>query len=327
MPVDLSISVERFPISGRFTISRGSRSVAEVIVCTLTDGPHRGRGECVPYQHYGETVASVSAAIEAMRKSVARGLTHDALRETMPPGAARNAIDCALWDLEAKRNGTPVERVICSLPLRPVTTAVTISMDHPEAMAVAARAHSQRPVIKVKVGGENDIARIHAVASSAPEARIILDANEGWTEKNVVENMLAAAQMHVALIEQPLPAGKDGILAEIPHPVPICADESVHTSADVKALIGRYDYVNIKLDKAGGLTEAVAMKQCARSLGFGVVVGCLVGTSLAMAPAVLLAQDADYVDLDGPLRLVRDRPAGLTYTQTLVSPPDRELWG
>jgi L-alanine-DL-glutamate epimerase-like enolase superfamily enzyme len=245
----------------------------------------------------------------------------------MPAGAARNAIDCALWDLEAKITGRPVASSICAAPPKALETAYTLSLGEPEAMAEQARANARRPLLKVKIGGDNDMARIRAVTEAAPQSRIILDANEGWTDDTIVENLAFAAEHGIALIEQPLPAGRDGILRHIAHPVPICADESVHEAKDLEALVGLYDAVNIKLDKSGGLTAALALRDRARELGLGVMIGCMVGTSLAMAPAVLLAQDADFIDLDGPLLLARDRVPGLVYEGSLVSPPDAALWG
>lgn len=323
----LTIEAERFPIAGTFTISRGSKTEAEVLTCTIRDNGLAGRGECVPYRRYGETIEAVYAAIETMGDVIASGMTRDALRTALPPGAARNAIDCALWDLEAKNSGRPAWQAICAAPPVALVTAYTLSLGEPEAMAAQARANASRPLLKVKIGGEGDIARIRAVAQAAPESRIVLDANEGWTEENIADNLATAAELGISLIEQPLPAGRDAILADIPHPVPICADESVHAAKDLAALRDRYDAVNIKLDKAGGLTEALELRDEARRLGFSIMVGCMVGTSLAMAPAVLLAQDADFVDLDGPLLLARDRVPGLLYEGSLVSPPDPSLWG
>ncbi|ESW76868.1 dipeptide epimerase [Mesorhizobium sp. M1005] len=323
----ISVEAERFPIAGTFTISRGSKTEAEVISCAITENGRTGRGECVPYKRYGETMEGVRDAIEAMRSEIARGISRIALLDAMPAGAARSAIDCALWDLEAKISGTPVAHTIRTVPLRPLETAYTLSLAEPEAMAAQARANPQRPLLKVKIGGDNDIARIRAVTAAAPDSRIILDANEGWNDDNIVANLAFAAEHGIALIEQPLPAGHDGILRHIAHPVPICADESVHEAKDLEALVGLYDAVNIKLDKSGGLTAALVLRDRARELGLGVMVGCMVGTSLAMAPAVLLAQDADFVDLDGPLLLARDRVPGLVYQGSLVSPPERALWG
>ena len=322
----ISVEAERFPIAGTFTISRGSKTEAEVITCTVEENGRLGRGECVPYARYGETMEGVREAIEAMRPRLEAGLVRTELLEAMPAGAARNAIDCALWDLEAKISGIPVsERIGAST--HALETAYTMSLGEPQAMAAQASANASRPLLKVKIGGENDIARIRAVREAAPASRIILDANEGWTDVNVAENLAAAAQLGVALVEQPLPAGRDGILRAIPHAVPVCADESVHEARDLVALAGLYDAVNIKLDKAGGLTAALMLRDRARELGFRVMVGCMVGTSLAMAPAVLLAQDADFVDLDGPLLLARDREPGLAYEGSLVSAPQRALWG
>lgn len=323
----ISVEAERFPIAGTFTISRGSKTEAEVITCTISDGDNRGWGECVPYKRYGETMDGVRDAIEAMRRQIEGGLSRKDLLDAMPAGAARNAIDCALWDLEAKMSGMAVADAIHAVSLSALETAYTLSLGEPEAMAAQARANAGRPLLKVKIGGDNDIARIRAVTEAAPDSRIILDANEGWTDANIVENLAFAAEHGIALIEQPLPAGHDAILRHIAHPVPICADESVHEAKDLEALVGLYDAVNIKLDKSGGLTAALTLRDRARELGFEVMVGCMVGTSLAMAPAVLLAQGAEFVDLDGPLLLARDRHPGLVYEGSLVSPPDRMLWG
>lgn len=323
----IDIKVEEFPITGNFTISRGAKTVAEVITATVSDGDTRGWAECVPYPRYSETTDSVRDMISAVSGDIANGAGREDLLALMAPGAARNAVDCALWDLEAKLSKRRAHMLACRLPPRPLPTAMTITLSTPNEMAAQARANSTRPVLKVKVGTADDTARIHAVCGAAPLCRIILDANEGWTEENLHMHMMAAAECKVQLIEQPLPAGKDAILETIPHPVPICADESVHTADDLAALTGRYDFVNIKLDKAGGLTAALQLREAARESGFGIMVGCMVGTSLAMAPAVLLAQDSDFVDLDGPLLLARDRKPGLTYAGSLVSPPDPSLWG
>ncbi|MBB6465058.1 N-acetyl-D-Glu racemase DgcA [Aminobacter carboxidus] len=323
----LSVVDERFPIAGTFTISRGSKTEAEVITCEIAESGVIGRGECVPYKRYGETMAGVAEAIKHARRAIEDGASRIDLLTLMSAGAARNAVDCALWDLEAKLSGVPVkDRLGISAPLA-LETAYTLSLGEPEAMAAQARANAARPLLKVKIGGDNDIARIRAVTEAAPDSRIILDANEGWTDANIAENLAAAAQLGIALIEQPLPAGADQILGRIPHPVPICADESVHVAADLAALKGRYDAVNIKLDKSGGLTAALELRDQARALGFQLMVGCMVGTSLAMAPAVLLAQGAEFVDLDGPLLLARDRSPGLVYEGSMVSPPLPELWG
>ncbi len=323
----LLVKSERFPIAGTFTISRGSKTEAEILCCTFVENGQSGRGECVPYRRYGETMDSVAAAIEAARPELCRGADRDKLLTLMPPGAARNAVDCALWDLEAKLSGVRVHDRLSPRPPRALETAFTLSLGTAEAMAEQARANASRPLLKVKIGGDGDIARIRAVVQAAPRSRIILDANEGWTEDNLEANLAAAAELGVALIEQPLPAGRDGMLHDIVHPVPICADESLHTAEGLDALVGLYDAVNIKLDKAGGLTAALILRDRARELGFSIMVGCMVGTSLAMAPAVLLAQDADFVDLDGPLLLARDRSPALAYSGSIVSPPEAALWG
>lgn len=327
MQRDLLVESQRFPIAGMFAISRGSKTEAEVICCTISEGRFSGRGECVPYRRYGETMESVIAAIEVVRSKIASGMDRGGLLRAMPAGAARNALDCALWDLEAKMSGKPAHAGVCAAPPRAIVTAFTLSLGTPEAMATQAAANAARPLLKVKIGGENDIDRIRAVVAAAPRSRIILDANEGWTDENIEANLAAAAELGIALIEQPLPAGQDEILRRIDHAVPICADESVHEAADLEKLTGLYDAVNIKLDKAGGLTAAILLRDKARELGLSIMVGCMVGTSLAMAPAVLLAQDADFVDLDGPLLLARDRSPGLVYEGSIVSPPEPALWG
>jgi len=298
-----------------------------VVVAELGDGKARGRGECVPYARYGESIESVSAALEAMRPSLAAGLSRIALQTAMPPGAARNALDCAFWDLEAKRSGRPVHELAGVPAPRPVTTAFTISLGEPAAMAKAAAQAAGRALLKVKLGAPGDAARIAAVRAAAPKATLIVDANEGWDEANLAVNLAACADAHVVLVEQPLPAECDRALSGIARPIPVCADESVHSLASLSALGRKYDAVNIKLDKAGGLTEALAMIAQAQRLGFTVMAGCMVATSLAMAPAMLVAQTARFVDLDGPLLLTQDRPDGLRYVDSLVYPPTPALWG
>ncbi len=323
----LETAAETWPIAGRFAIARGARTEAVVAVAVIREGADVGRGESVPYARYGETVAGTLAAIAAMAEAIGGGLDREGLRAAMPAGAARNALDCALLDLEAKRSGRSAAAILGLGPLRPLVTAYTLSLDTPEAMEAAAREAAHRPLLKVKLGGAGDPARIAAVRRGAPGARLIVDANEAWDVGGLAANITACAAAGVELIEQPLPAGGDDALAAIPHPVPICADESMHLAADVAALVGRYDAVNVKLDKTGGVTEGLAAAREAKRLGLGVMAGCMVGTSLAMAPALLLAQDADFVDLDGPLLLARDRDPGLRYDGSLVYPPGRELWG
>jgi L-alanine-DL-glutamate epimerase-like enolase superfamily enzyme len=327
MPRHLDIQMNSFPISGTFTISRGSKTTAEVVTCTILEGGCRGHGECVPYQRYGESIESVVAEIEAAREKIEAGIMRPDLMRAMKPGAARNAVDSALWDLEAKTSGTSVaSRLVIARPM-PLTTAYTISLGEPETMAAQARDYAHRALLKVKVGTGDDESRIRAVRAAAPDAMIILDANEGWPEDVLVRHLQIAADAGVTLVEQPLPAGKDAMLAAIKRPILVCADESVHHTGDLAALRDRYDAINIKLDKTGGLTEAILMKQEAKRLGFQIMVGCMVGSSLAMAPAVLLAQDAEFVDLDGPLLLARDREPGLRYEASLVFPPTAALWG
>jgi len=323
----LAVAVERFPIAGSFVISRGAKTEAAVVTCTLSQGSATGHGECVPYARYGETLESVAAQIEAARRDIETGVDRMALRSLMPAGAARNAVDCALWDLETKLTGKRAFQLMGQPAPDPLTTAFTLSLGSAEAMAKQASANAHRPLLKVKVGGDDDAARIRAVTDAAPSSRLILDANEGWTEDNLVANLAMAADCGVALVEQPLPAGRDDMLARIMRPLPVCADESVHGPEDLAALAGKYDAINIKLDKAGGLTTALELRSRAREIGLGVMVGCMVGTSLAMAPAVLLAQGADYVDLDGPLLLSRDREPRLTYVGSQLFPPEPALWG
>lgn len=327
MTVDIKIKIERFEIAGGFAISRGSRTHAEVLVTTLTSGAHVGRGECVPYARYGESLQSVTTQIEQMTPSIADGLTRQGLQQTMPPGAARNALDCALWDLEAKQTGVSAA-TLAGLPgLAPVTTAYTLSFGSADRMGAAARKAAHRPLLKVKLGGAGDDERMRAVRESAPDSTLIVDANEAWDTSCFDANMAACVETGVVLIEQPLPAGKDGLLAGMDRPVAVCADESLHVREDLPALRQRYDAVNIKLDKAGGLTEALALLEDARQLKFKVMVGCMVGTSLAMAPAVLLAQRVEYVDLDGPLLLSKDREPGLRFQDSILQPPIAALWG
>ena len=323
----LSYTVERWPIAGSFGISRGVKTEAVVVVAELADGKARGRGECVPYLRYGETVESVTAQIEGLRPQIEAGLDRRALQTAMPPGAARNALDCAYWDLEAKRSGRPVHEIAGLAAPAALTTAFTISLAPPADMTKAAAKAATRSLLKIKLGADGDPDRIAAVRNAAPKATLIVDANEGWTEDNLGSNLVACARAGVALIEQPLPAGKDQALAGIARAIPICADESVHDRASLAALAGKYDAVNIKLDKTGGLTEALAMAAEAERQKFTIMAGCMVATSLAMAPAVLLAQSARFVDLDGPLLLGKDRPDGLRYEDSLVFPPPAALWG
>ena len=286
-----------------------------------------GRGECVPYLRYGETAEAAFAALGALKEAVAAGLDRAALQAALPAGAARNALDCALVDLEAKRNGKRVWTLLGRAEPRPCTTAYTISLGAPEAMAAAAEAAAHRPLLKIKLGGEGDEARIAAVRRAAPKAELIVDANESWSASNLEPNLVACAEAGAILVEQPLPAGQDTLLAKIRRPIAVCADESVHDRKSLDGLRERYDAVNIKLDKTGGLTEALAMADAARGAGFDIMVGCMVATSLSMAPAMLLTPLARFVDLDGPLLLAFDRDHALRYDDSLVYPPAAALWG
>jgi L-alanine-DL-glutamate epimerase-like enolase superfamily enzyme len=319
--------IERWPIAGSFTISRGAKTEAVVVVAEISQGGLTGRGECVPYPRYGETPEATLQALQAMQEPLAGGMARSALQARMPAGAARNALDCALWDLEAKRTGERIWNLLGRPAPRACTTAYTISLGTPEAMAEATAKAAHRALLKIKLGDDGDAARIAAVRRAAPGSELIVDANEAWTEDNLAANLAACADAGVTLIEQPLPAGKDEALSRIKRPVPVCADESVHDRASLAGLRGCYDAVNIKLDKTGGLTEALAMADAAAALGFEIMIGCMVATSLAMAPAMLIAQGARFVDLDGPLLLARDREGGLRYDGSLVYPPDAALWG
>jgi len=325
--MELSVRIERWPLAGAFTISRGSKTEAVVVVAELSDGTHRGRGESVPYARYGETADGIVAAIEAMRPALQQGLDRPGLQQAMRSGAARNALDCAYWDVNAKAAGRRAHELAGLGPPAPLITAYTISLGTPAAMAEAAERAALRPLLKVKLGGDDDRTRIAAVRRAAPRAEIIVDVNEGWRADDLARNLAACADAGVTLVEQPLPEGGDEVLARIKRTIPVCADESVHDRASLDALAGKYDAVNVKLDKAGGLTEALALAGAAEQRGLAVMVGCMVATSLAMAPAMLVAQRARVVDLDGPLLLAKDRPEGLRYDGSLVYPPEPALWG
>ncbi|WP_284758200.1 N-acetyl-D-Glu racemase DgcA [Agrobacterium sp. fls2-241-TYG-188a] len=323
----IQATAETFPVAGSFTISRGSRTEVHVVRCTIEQDGVRGTGECVPYQRYGETIKGVLADIMSVEQAIAAGLTREDLQQAMKPGAARNAVDCALWDLEAKLTGKSVSSTLMSTKPVPIVTAFTISLGDAQTMATQAADNAQRPLLKIKTGTPDDEARLRAVRAAAPKARIIIDANEGWTDNNIEHHLKIARELDIALIEQPLPAGRDDILSRIERTVPICADESVHLTKDLASLRDRYDAINIKLDKTGGLTEALIMKKEAQRLGYTIMVGCMLGTSLGMAPALMLAQDTEFADLDGPLLLARDREPGLRYEGSMVHPPQPELWG
>ena len=323
----LTVRAESWPIAGSFTISRGSKTKADVVLVEIADGAVAGRGECLPYPRYGETIDGAIAAIEELRLQIEDGLGREALQTAMRPGAARNAVDCALWDLEAKRTGRPAWQLAGLAQPRPATTAYTLSLGSIETMAAAARANADRPLLKLKLSGPGDLDRVRAVHENAPRARLIVDANEAWTPEIFADLAPQLAPLGVELIEQPLPASSDQALAALVRPVPVCADESCHDTASLSAIRGKYDAVNIKLDKTGGLTEALRLAAAAKAEGLAIMVGCMVATSLAMAPALLLAQEARWIDLDGPLLLAKDREPGLAYRGNLVLPASPELWG
>ncbi|UEM04527.1 dipeptide epimerase [Skermanella rosea] len=324
----LTVRREIFPIRGTFRISRGAKTEAHVVVAEIDDGGTVGRGECVPYARYGESIDGVAAQIESVADAIAAGMEQEELLEALPPGAARNAVDCALWDLACKLTGQPIWQVAdLDAPLAPVVTAYTLSLDTVENMAAAARASAHRPLLKLKLTGDGDLERVTAVRENAPDARLIVDANEGWTLEHLKRFGDAFARLQVELIEQPLPAGQDDALLGFDCPVPLGADESCHDRSTLDELRGKYGVVNIKLDKTGGLTEALRLKRAAEEAGFDIMVGCMLATSLAMAPGVVIAQGAKLVDLDGPLWLARDREPGLRYEGETVFPPEAGLWG
>ena len=319
----LDVFCESWPLREAFTISRGSKTSADVLCVTLSDGGFQGRGEAVPYGRYDETIESALQQIGGMRGFANRA----ELQTLLPAGAARNAIDCALWDLEAKRSGIPASKLAGLQAIEPVLTAYTLSLGTPDVMAAKAASVPDLPLLKLKLGGPGDAARMAAVREARPDARLIVDANEAWSEAYLEALMFAAVDAGIELIEQPLPAGADEALRHIQHVVPVCADESVHTRADLPRLQGLYDAINIKLDKSGGLTEALALKREAVAHGFRIMIGSMVATSLAVAPALLLAQGAAWTDLDGPLLLARDRTPAIVIQSGIMSPPEPELWG
>ncbi len=321
--MQLSVTRDVFRLAQVFTISRGSRSEARVLTVRLCDGGVEGRGECVPYARYGESMESVEAQIAGLPERFDRA----ELQALLPPGAARNAVDCALWDLEARRAGRRVWELAGLGRPGPEITAYTLSMDSPERMRTEAEKNAFRPLLKIKLGTPDDMARLEAVRAGAPRSRLIVDANEGWSIEIYAELAPHLLRLGVELVEQPLPAGEDEALLGLERPVPVCADESAHDRASLPALKGKYDVVNIKLDKTGGLTEALALKRAAEAEGYRIMVGCMVGSSLAMAPATLVAQGAGWVDLDGPLLLAEDRAHPLRFDAQGVHPPAPDLWG
>lgn len=328
-PLTIKYTSEKWPIAGTFTISRGSKTEAGVVVVEVSDGMHTGRGEGVPYARYGESIEKTLQEISSLEKEFAKGIIKAKLQTLLQPGAARNALDCALWDLEAKITGTPVWKRANLPEPKVLHTTFTLSLKTPEEMAEAARkAAATHTLLKLKLAGdEADIERMHAVREAAPNVALIADANEGCNTEMLKQLLVACDEYEVLLVEQPLPAGKDSQLFEHGGNALICADESAHTSADIEKLQKKYDAVNIKLDKTGGLTEALKMRIAAQEAGMKIMVGCMVSTSLSMAPALLLAADADFVDLDGALLLAKDRENGVVYEKDTVAPPTPALWG
>ena len=324
--LSIQAAEEIWPLKQVFRISRGSRSETRVVVVTVTDGQHTGRGEAVPIARYNQTPASVIAQIESFKTE--KDLDRHRIQELLPAGAARNALDCALWDLEAKISGKRIWE-LANIPIVLfIETSFTISLDTPAKMGAAAQANADAPLLKVKLGGDDaDLARVEAVREAAPASRLIIDANESWSPAHYRKIISALKTLEVELIEQPFPAEADKVLETLDHPIPVCADESCHTGADLPCLKNRYEVVNVKLDKTGGLTEALLLIKRARESRFKLLIGCMVGTSLSMAPARVLASAADYVDLDGPLLLARDREYGLYYRDGKIGIPSRELWG
>jgi len=322
----VTISSTPWPIRGSFTISRGSNTEAVVLNVYIEEDGIKAQGECVPYPRYGESVESVTAQINEILPALQTGMTRIELQDAMPAGAGRFAVDAALWDLEAKKTGKRAWE-IAGISMEPATTVYTLSLSDPETMEQDARDNQDKPLLKLKLGGEGDLARVAAVRKGHPTARIVVDANEAWT-RDVYEAIVPElVKLGVEMIEQPFPAGGDDLLKELDRPITICADESCHDRASLPKLVGKYDMINIKLDKTGGLTEALAMKQEAEKLGFEIMTGCMLGSSLAMAPAMVVAQGSKVVDLDAPLLLAEDCEPGLVFTGVEIAPPEKALWG
>jgi L-Ala-D/L-Glu epimerase len=326
-PQRLTVIRRAWPLARPLMTADGIKTTVDVVVAEISDGDSRGRGECVPLRRYGESIGSVAAELEAMKGAVFSGLNRDTLQSALPPGAARNALDCAFWDIDAKRAYRSVAELAGLGTVPPVVTAFTLDFDTPDKMAEQAAANRTRPLLRLELGGDGDVERVRAVRQAAPAARLIVDANEGWNERQLGEFMPALIDFRVQLIEQPLPADVDDALARMERPIPLCADESCRTLADLDRLDGKYAAINIKLDKVGGLTEALALAEEAKRRGLRIMVGGVISTSLGIAPALLVAQQAEIVDLDGPLRLALDRGAGLRYDGSTIHPPDPKLWG
>lgn len=321
--MNITVTADTFRLAQVFTISRGSRTEAKVLTVKIEKDGVTGWGECVPYARYNETLDSVTAEIEALPAE----FTREELQDLLPAGAARNAVDCAMWDLEAKTAGKSARELAGLDALAPEITAYTLSLDTPEKMQEQAAENAFRPLLKIKLGTPDDMPRLEAVRAGAPDSTIIVDANEGWSAEVYADLAPHLVRLGVALVEQPLPAGEDDALIGMERPVPVCADESCHDRTSLPKLKGKYDVVNIKLDKTGGLTEALKLRDEALAEGYKVMVGCMVGSSLAMAPATLVAQGAMITDLDGPLLLAEDRDVPLNFDSAGVHPPKPALWG
>ncbi len=323
----VSTSIDSFKLAQVFTISRGSRTHADVITVTLKEDAYCGRGECVPYARYGESMDSVHAQIASVEGALAEGMTRQELQQALPPGTARNALDCAMWDLAAKQSGKAVWELAGLDAPGDITSCYTLSLDTSDNMRRTAAVHADKPVLKIKLGGDGDLERLRAVREGAPSSTLVVDANEGWSLADYKKLAPLMLDLGVTLVEQPLPAGDDDALLDLQRSLPVCADESCHDRQSLANLVGKYEFINIKLDKTGGLTEALALRKAAQEAGFRIMVGCMVSTSLAMAPAMLVAQGADVVDLDGPLLLEEDRENSIRFTGSLLSPAPTALWG
>lgn len=323
----LLIEQQSWPLREVFTIARGSKTTAITVLVHISEHGFSSRGECVPYARYGETVEGVMAQVESLRTFIEQGGTRTALQAQIGAGAARNALDCALWDLAAKQQGRRAWVLAGTTPPSPVSCAYTLSLDSVDNMARAARRHRDKPLLKIKLNADQPLACIKAIREQAPDPQLIIDANESWNTEILADMLQPLQKLGVSLLEQPLPAGDDAVLAELPHTVPIAADESCHCCADLSKIIERYDVINIKLDKTGGLTEALRLRELALTSRLGIMVGCMVATSLSMAPALLLTPGADFVDLDGPLLLGTDCEHGLDFKNQLIGPPNQALWG
>jgi L-alanine-DL-glutamate epimerase-like enolase superfamily enzyme len=326
-PQRLTVTRRAWPLARPFTTAHGVTTTVDLVVAEISDVESRGRGEGVPLQRYGESIDSVVATLDAMKGAISSGLNRDTLQTVLPPGAARNALDCAFWDMDAKRAYRSVAELAGLGAVRPVVTAFTLAFDTPEKMAEMAAVHRTRPLLRLELGGDGDAERVWAVRHSVPTARLIVDANEGWDERQLGEFMPTLSDCRVELIEQPLPADTDDVLARLRSPIPICADESCRTLADLDRLDGKYQAITIKLDKAGGLTEALALAAEAKRRGLRIMIGGMIGTSLGVAPALLVAQLAELVALDGPLLLASDRVPGLRYEGSTIHPAEGKLWG